>query len=104
MTPSAPMSVAFCTSPSVDVRHPDEGNRRRPLARHDHPRDVLVGQRRVLHLDPREIEAGVGHRAVQVGIGELDLGAADDLFALGELLLDGVVEAGCDSRLPSEIR
>jgi hypothetical protein len=45
----------------------------------------------VLHLDPEEVEARARHRAVDVGIG-VDDGAADDLLALAQLLLDGVVQ------------
>src|SRR5262249_27901809 len=57
----------------------------------DHLRRVLVGERAVLHLDPEEIEAGIRGRAIHVRVGR-EHSAADDLLALGELHLGGVVE------------
>jgi hypothetical protein len=30
----------------------------------DHAGDILIGKRAVLHFDPKEVEAGIRHRAV----------------------------------------
>jgi len=70
-------------------RNTDERDGRRTAARPDHPRRVRVRQRAVLHLDPDEVETGVGHRAVDVGIG-CRHGRADDLAAFGEFLFDRI--------------
>ena len=82
------MDVAF-----GGIGDADEGHGGGTFAGHDHVADALEGHGAVLHFDPEEVEAGVGHGAVSIGVGDGD-GASDDLFAGSELLLNGVENAG----------
>ena len=57
----------------------------RPGTNPDHPGDVRISQRTVLHFDPEEVKTSTGHRAVDIWIRSADR-ASDYLFAVRQFL------------------
>ena len=82
--PRAPISHRLLDIALGGVRDANKGDRRRVFAGPDHPSDLLVAQRAVLHFYPEKIETGIGDSAIDFGVRRRDR-SADDLLTGGQL-------------------